>query len=213
MNMAGYCIFDDEAVSAAAKQEIIRRYYSALCGCKRGVLSEDQEIKAEFLMNTCGVSAADRPVVAAALDKSNATGGEPAMAIQLHDDRMITGKTSGMLGAAAGALLNALKAFGGIHQEIDLISPIVIQPIQDLKVKHLGNNNPRLHSDEILIALSICAATNPTAALALRQLPKLSGCEAHSSVILSRVDLDVYRRLGINITCEPQYESNRLYHK
>ena len=135
------------------------------------------------------------------------------MAIQLHDDRMITGKTSGMLGAAAGALLNALKAFGGIHQEIDLISPIVIQPIQDLKVKHLGNNNPRLHSDEILIALSICAATNPTAALALRQLPKLSGCEAHSSVILSRVDLDVYRRLGINITCEPQYESNRLYHK
>jgi len=135
------------------------------------------------------------------------------MAIELPDGRIITGKTSDMLGAAAGALLNALKELAGIHHEIDLISPIVIQPIQDLKTRNLGNNNPRLHSDEILIALSICAATNPTAALAFRQIPRLSGCEAHSSVILSRVDMEIYRRLGINITCEPQYQSNRLYHK
>lgn len=213
VNMAGYCIFDDEAVCAAAKQEIIRRYYSTACGCKRGILSEDQQIKSEMLMNACGVTAADRHVVKAALDRSEATGGDPAMAIELPDGRIITGKTSDMLGAAAGALLNALKELAGIHHEIDLISPIVIQPIQDLKTRNLGNNNPRLHSDEILIALSICAATNPTASLAFRQIPRLSGCEAHSSVILSRVDMEIYRRLGINITCEPQYQSNRLYHK
>jgi len=213
VNMAGYCIFDDDAVCDAAKQEIIRRYYTASCGHKRGTLSEEQEIKTEYLMNACGVSAADRPVVAASLEKSEETG-EPAMAIALSDGRMITGKTSKLVGAAAGGLLNALKALGGIHQEIDLISPVVIRPIQDLKTGHLGNNNPRLHCDEILIALSICAATNPTAARALQQLPKLRGCEAHSSVILSRVDMDIYKKLGINITCEPRYQqNNRLYHK
>ena len=213
VNMVGNCIVDDEAVRFASRQEIIRRYYSTACGCKRGILSEDQQIKSEMLMNACGVTAADRHVVKAALDRSEATGGDPAMAIELPDGRIITGKTSDMLGAAAGALLNALKELAGIHHEIDLISPIVIQPIQDLKTRNLGNNNPRLHSDEILIALSICAATNPTAALAFRQIPRLSGCEAHSSVILSRVDMEIYRRLGINITCEPQYQSNRLYHK
>ena len=135
------------------------------------------------------------------------------MAIQLPDDRILTGKTSDLLGASASALLNALKMLGGIHDAIDLISPIVIEPIQHLKTRHLGSQNPRLHSDEILIALSICAATNPTAALALRQLDKLRGAEAHSSVILSRVDSDMYRKLGINFTCEPQYQSKNLYHK
>ncbi len=214
VNMAGYCIFDDEVVSAAARQEIIRRYYTTLCGCKRGVLPEDQAIKAEYIMNSCGVSAEDRPVVGAALARSDETDGEPAMAIQLNDDTIVTGKTSDLLGAASGALLNALKALGGIHHEIDLISPIIIQPIQNLKLKILGNQNPRLHSDEILIALSICAATNPTAELALKQLGKLRGCEAHSTVMLSRVDLSTFRKIGINITCEPVYQhKNLLYHK
>ncbi len=212
VNMAGYCIFDDEAVCAAARQEIIRRYYTALCGCKRGTLPADQEIRSEYIMNRCGATPADRSVIAAALKKAEETG-EPAMAIELPDGRMITGKTSALLGASAAALLNALKAIGGIHDRIDLISPIVIAPIQKLKTRHLGNQNPRLHSDEILIALSICAATNPTAAHAMEQLDKLKGAEAHSSVILSRVDSDTYRKLGINFTCEPRYQSNNLYHK
>ena len=212
VNMAGYCIFDDEAVCAAARQEIIRRYYTALCGCKRGTLPADQEIRSEYIMNRCGATPSDRPVIDAALQKAEETG-EPAMAIELPDGRMITGKTSPLLGASAAALLNALKALGGIHDGIDLISPIVIAPIQKLKTRHLGNQNPRLHSDEILIALSICAATNPTAAHAMEQLDKLKGAEAHSSVILSRVDGDTYRKLGINFTCEPRYQSNNLYHK
>lgn len=212
VNMAGYCIFDDDAVCAAARQEIIRRYYTALCGCKRGTLPADQEIRSEYILNRCGATPADRPVIAHALEKAEETG-EPAMAIQLPDDRIVTGKTSDLLGASASALLNALKMLGGIHDAIDLISPIVIEPIQHLKTRHLGSQNPRLHSDEILIALSICAATNPTAALALRQLDKLRGAEAHSSVILSRVDSDMYRKLGINFTCEPQYQSKNLYHK
>ncbi|MEG1524021.1 MAG: DUF1846 domain-containing protein [Clostridia bacterium] len=212
VNMAGYCIVDEQAVDNAAKQEIIRRYYQAMCACKRGLLSRDQEIKAEMIMNRADISSADRPVVAAALARAASTG-EPAMAIELSDGRMITGKTSELLGASAGALLNALKTLAGIHHEIDLISPIVIQPITELKQKHLGCVNPRLHSDEVLIALSICAATNPTAALAMRQLPKLVGCEAHSSVILSRVDMDTYRKLGIDYTCEPEYETDKLYHK
>lgn len=214
VNMAGFCIFDDAVVCDAAKQEIIRRYYSTICGCKRGILSESQEVKAEFIMNTCGISRQDRAVVDVALKRSAETNDLPALAIQLDDNSFVTGKTSALIGAAAGALLNALKLLGGIHQEIDLISPIVIEPIQDLKTKYLGNENPRLHCDEILTALSICAATNPTAARAFAQIPKLRGCEAHSTVILSRVDMSVYNKLGINITCEPNYQqSNRLYHK
>ena len=151
-------------------------------------------------------------MVGAALARAEETGG-PAVAIQLDDGRIVTGKTSPLLGASAAALLNALKELGGIHHDIHLISPIVIEPIQVLKINHMGNRNPRLHTDEILIALSICAATNPTAALALEQLPKLKGCEAHSSVILSRVDENVFSKLGISLTCEPQYQTKKLYHK
>ena len=213
VNMAGYCITDDDAVCEAAKQEIIRRYYHAMCDCKRGLLSKDQEIKSELIMNKVGATRDDRPVIQAALVRAETTG-EPAVAIQLDDGRMITGKTTSLLGASASALLNALKALADIQHEIDLISPIIIQPIQELKIHSFGNTNPRLHSDEVLIALSICAATNPTAALAMRQLPKLRDCEAHSSVILSRVDADTYRKLGVNFTCEPEYQSsNKLYHK
>lgn len=133
--------------------------------------------------------------------------------MQLPDGRIITGKTSNLLGASAALLLNALKALGGIKDDMHLISPIIIGPIQDLKIKHLGNHNPRLHTDEILIALSICAATNPTADLAMRQLSKLRGCEAHSSVILSGVDVATFRKLGVNLTCEPRYQTKKLFHK
>lgn len=212
VNMAGYCIVDDEACRKAAKQEIIRRYYAESCAHRQGLSDGSGSYKCKLLMNQAGVSEADRPVVARALEKAAATG-QPTGALELPDGTIVTGKTSPLLGASAALLLNALKALGGIQDDMHLISPIIIEPIQDLKTRHLGNHNPRLHSDEILIALSICAATNPTADLAMRQLPKLRGCEAHSSVILSSVDSATFKKLGINLTCEPQYQSKKLFHK
>ena len=212
VNMAGNCIIDDEACCRAARQEIIRRYYSAMCEQRQGNGSEEVVYKVELLMNKAGITSEDRPVIARALCRAEETG-MPAAAVELPDGRIITGKTSSLLGASAAVLLNALKALGGIQKDIHLISPIVIEPIQNLKIKHLGNRNPRLHTDEILVALSISAATNPTAELALRQLPKLRGCEAHSSVILSHVDEGTFRKLGVNLTCEHQYQSKKLYHK
>ena len=212
VNMAGYCITDDDAVCYAAKLEILRRYYQARCARKRGLAPEEQEVKSEMIVNRCGVTAADRPVIRAALDRAEQTG-NPAAAIELDDGRIVTGKTGEMLGASAASLLNALKTLAGINHRIDLISPIIIEPMQTLKIRNFGNQNPRLHSNEVLLALSICAATNPTAALAMEQLPRLRGCEAHSSVILSRVDAETFRNLGLNMTCEPEYQSGGLYHK
>ena len=212
VNMAGFCIVDDEACCEASRQEIIRRYYSSQARLRQGKLAEEEVRKVELLMSKASVTLEDRPVVAPVRRLAEETG-LPAAAIQLPDGRVVTGKTSTLLGASSAALLNALKALGGIHDAIHLISPIVIEPIQKLKTTHLGSVNPLLHTDEILLALSICAATNPTAELALRQLPKLRHCEAHSSVILSHVDEDTFRRLGLNLTCEPQYQTNKLYHK
>ena len=157
-------------------------------------------------MKKAGVTIHDRKVVSPALQKAALTGA-PAAAMELPDGTIVTGRTSDLLGAASALLLNALKVLGGISDDIRLISPVIIEPIQHLKVDHLGNRNPRLHSDEVLVALSICAATDPKAALAMRQLPLLEGLEAHSSVILSSVDEKVFRRLGVNITCEPIYET------
>ncbi len=206
VNMAGNCIFDDEAVSEASRQEIVRRYYTALCGQRQGTISEEIVYKLELLMKKAGISIHDRKVVSPALQKAALTGA-PAAAMELPDGSIVTGKTSDLLGASSALLLNALKRLGGISDDIHLISPVIIEPIQHLKVDHLGNRNPRLHTDEVLIALSICAATNPTAELAMEQLNKLRGCEVHSSVILSQVDEKVFRRLGVNITCEPKYEN------
>ena len=211
VNMAGFCITDDEVVCRASEQEIIRRYYSTRCTLRQGLAERSEVYRLELIMNQLGISQADRPVVEAALNRAEATGG-PAVALQMANGQIVTGKTTSLLGASAAMLLNALKELGGIHHDIHLISPIVIEPIQVLKTKHMGNNNPRLHTDEILIALSICAATNPTAALAMKQLSKLQGCDAHSTVILSRVDENVFHKLGINITCEPQYQTKKLYH-
>ena len=211
VNMAGFCITDDEVVCRASEQEIIRRYYSTRCALRQGLAERSEVYRLELIMNQLGISQADRPVVEAALNRAEATGG-PAVALQMANGQIVTGKTTSLLGASAAMLLNALKELGGIHHDIHLISPIVIEPIQVLKTKHMGNNNPRLHTDEILIALSICAATNPTAALAMKQLSKLQGCDAHSTVILSRVDENVFHKLGINITCEPQYQTKKLYH-
>ena len=211
VNMAGYCITDDEACREASKQEIIRRYYAAACSLRQGLGTPEEVRKIELIMNSIGLSADDRPVVAKALEKAEKTGG-PAVAIELPDGKIITGKTSSLLGASSACLMNALKYLAGIDKKLLLIAPGVIEPIQHLKVEHLGNHNPRLHTDELLIALSICAVTNPLVELAIDQLDKLRGCEAHSTVILSRVDENLFSKLGVNITYEPRYQAKKLYH-
>lgn len=211
VNMAGFAISDNDAVCAAANQEIIRRYYSALCGVRQGLSEQSEVTKIELIMNRAGVSAENRPVVKAALAKAEATGA-PATAVELPDGTLVTGKTSSLLGASSSMLLNALKILGGIPDDIELLSPTIIEPIQRMKTGLLGNHNPRLHTDEVLIALSICAATNGTAKKALEQVPLLRGLEAHSSVILSRVDEQTFRKLGVNLTCEPKYQTKKLYH-
>ena len=212
VNMAGNCIIDDEVCCEASRQEIIRRYYNALNDNLLGRLETDAVYKLELLMNQAGVSSENRRVAVEARKVAQETG-NPAAAIELPDGTIVTGKTSALLGASSAAVLNALKYLGNIADEILLISPIVIEPIQKLKINNLGNRNPRLHSDEILIALSISAATNPTAALALEQLHKLAGCEVHSSVVLSQVDSSVFRKLGMNLTYDPVYQTKNLYHK
>ena len=211
VNMAGYCITDDEACREASKQEIIRRYYAAACSLRQGLGTPEEVRKIELIMNSIGLSSDDRPVVAKALEKAEKTGG-PAVAIELPDGTIITGKTSSLLGASSACLMNALKYLAGIDKKLLLIAPGVIEPIQHLKVEHLGNHNPRLHTDELLIALSICAVTNPLVELAIDQLDKLRGCEAHSIVILSRVDENLFSKLGVNITYEPRYQAKKLYH-
>ena len=204
VNMVGNCIVDDEAARYASRQEILRRYYVALCEHKQGKASDETIRKLELLMKKAGVTPEERKVVAPALELAEKTG-KPAAAIELPDGTIITGKTSDLLGASSALLLNALKALAHMPDELHMISPVAIDPIQHLKVDHLGNRNPRLHTDETLIALSISAATNPTAELAMEQLSKLRGCDVHSSVILSQVDEKIFKRLGVNLTCEPRY--------
>ena len=211
VNMVGNCIVDDEAVKAAAREEIVRRYYAALCNRRKGMGSDEEVNIIDLLMKQAGVSVEDRPCIAAAVAKAEATNA-PAAAIQLNDGRIVTGKTSPLLGASSAALLNALKALADIPDDVHLISPIVIEPVQKLKVECLGNHNPRLHMDEILVALSICAVTDEHAAAAMAKIKELSGCEAHSSVILAPTDEAVFRKLGIHLTCEPQYQTKKLYH-
>ncbi len=210
VNMVGNCIIDDEAVTEASKLEIIRRYYTALCGQMEGLVSRDIVFKLEILMKKAGISPEIRKVIAKANEKAEETNA-PAAAIELPDGRIVTGKNSSLLGASAALLLNSLKVLAGIDDSIHLIAPEIIEPIQHLKVDHLGNRNPRLHTDEILIALSICAATSPTAELAMQQLDKLRGCEAHSSVMLAQIDEKTFKKLGVNITCEPKYQTKKLY--
>ncbi|HEZ7986198.1 MAG TPA: DUF1846 domain-containing protein [Ruminococcus sp.] len=206
VNMAGNCIIDDKAVCKAAADEIIRRYYVGMCDFKKGLISEDEVYKLELLMKQVNVTVDDRKVVAAALEREEETGA-PAAAMELTDGTILTGKTSNLLGAVSALLLNALKYFAGLDHEVLLMSPNVIEPIQNLKVQHLGNNNPRIHTDETLLALSICAATNENAKRAMDQISKLRGCEVHSTVILSPVDERIFKRLGINLTCEPKYQA------
>jgi uncharacterized protein (UPF0371 family) len=212
VNMAGYCIVNDEDCRKAANQEIIRRYYSAMCERRKGEGTDTAVNKIKLLMEKAGLSIGDRPVVAAANIRAEETG-NPAAAMELPDGTIMTGKTSTLLGASSALILNALKYLAGIDDSVKLISPQVIEPIMDLKVRYLGNHNPLLHIDEILIALSIEALTNPAAKDAYAQLPNLAGTEVHSSVILSQVDVGVFKKLGVNLTCEPRYQSKKLFHQ
>lgn len=210
--MAGYAIVDDDICRQASKDEIIRRYYAARCDLRRGTGSEAAVEKIELLMRQTGIGIEDRPAVAAAQARAEETG-RPAVSIQLPDGRLVTGRTSDLLGPSAAALLNAVKSICNMPRESNLIARSVIEPIQKLKVGILGNHNPRLHSDEVLVALSISAAMSGEAERAVKHLVDLRGCEAHSTVILSQVDADIYRKLGINLTCEPNYQTKRLYHR
>ena len=202
VNMAGFCIVDDDACRDASRGEILRRYYDAQCDARKGRVSKEVVGKIELLMSKLGLSVEDRKAVVPALQKSEKTGA-PAVAIELSDGVIVTGQTGKLLGASAAALLNALKSLGGIPDKIQLISPTVIQPIQKLKVDHMGAANPRLHTNEVLMALAICAASDETAKLAMEQLGKLKGSEVHSTVILSDVDLKTFKSLGLRVTCEP----------
>ncbi len=212
VNMVGFCIDDNDACVEASNQEIIRRYYTAMCEARKGDATEAPVQKISMLMEKAGISIADRPVVASANIKAEQTG-NPAAAMQMEDGKIITGKTSSLLGASSAMLLNALKYLAGIDDKEALISPSFIQPIQNLKLDHLGDHSSLLHLNELLIVLSIAAVNDPRAKAAFDQLDRLKGLEAHSSVILSQIDSGVFKQLGIHLTCEPRYENNNLYHK
>ena len=212
VNMAGYCIVDDDVCREASKQEIIRRWYEAAVQERQGLANGGETHKIELIMNSLDLSSNDRPVVSAALEKEQLTGG-PAMAMELPNGAMITGKTSDLLGAASACLINALKNLAGVDKSVILMDPGIIQPIQKMKVEHLGNHNPRLHLDELLIALSICALTSEDAEKTIKALDQLKGSQAHSTVILSSDDINVLKKLGVDITFEPRYQVKKLYHK
>ncbi len=212
VNMAGYAICDDEVCKCASKQEIIRRYYQSLCDKRKGLIDDAPVVKLESLMNQAGITEKDRPVIAAACERAEREGA-PAAALELPDGTIVTGGTTSLLGCSAALLLNALKKSAGIPSDRHLIPPAVIEPVQSLKTKTLGGNNPRLHTDEVLIALSISSMTNTDAARAMEELPKFVNLEAHCSVILSQVDASIFKKLGINLTCSPVYQTKKLYHK
>lgn len=206
VNMAGNCIIDDEACCEASRMEIIRRYYTAMNKIAKEDGGENELYKIELLMKQAKITPADRKVTVAAMDRANKLG-VPTAAMELPDGTIVTSKTSDLLGASAALLLNALKQLAQIDHDRKLISPEVIEPIQKLKTGYLGAKNPRLHTDEVLIALSVTAASDPIAKLAMEQMPKLSGCQMHTSVMLSDVDSKTLKRLGVDLTCEPVRES------
>jgi len=212
VNMIGSCIMDEDACCSASLQEIVRRYYKALCDRRKGIGTDETVFKLELLMKQAGITAEIRPVIAAAEAAEEETG-LPAVAIELPNGQIVIGGTSELMGPSAAGLLNALKALSGIPRHYHVISRSALEPIQKLKIQCLGSRNPRLHSDEILIALAISASFNDMAVPAIEQLGTLKGCEAHSTVILSGPDADVYNRLGLRVTCTPKYQTKALYHK
>lgn len=211
VNMAGYAIVDDEVCCQASEQEIIRRWFTARCGLKQGVTEASEVKKLDMLMNERNLKDTDRPPVAKAREIAANTNA-PAACIYLDDEKFVTGKTTELLGSSSAAMLNALKLLAGIDDSIKLIAANVITPIQDLKVKHLGSSNTLLHLDQVLIALSICALTDENAKKALEQLDNLKGAQVHSSVILSKEDESTFKKLGMHVTCDAEYQTDKLYH-
>ncbi|MCR5372871.1 MAG: DUF1846 domain-containing protein [Solobacterium sp.] len=212
VNLVGFCITDDDAAVEAAKREIIRRYYNALVDLRSQRVNENTVSKIQLLMNDLGISPNDRAAAVAARNKAELTGA-PALALELTDGRIITGKTSSLFGPSAAVIVNAIKALAHIDKQTLLIDPEYVIPIQHLKINNLGNHNPRLHSDELLIALALTAQTNPNTALAMSKLSDLQGAEGHSTVILPEEDASVFRKLGVNITCDPVYQQKKMYHR
>ena len=211
VNMAGYCICDDEVCRQASRQEMIRRYLDAAVEVKKGELPLSVLSKHDILLHDADITLSERPVIQKSLDKATVTG-EPAVAIELNDGRIITGKTSILLGASAAAVLNALKVLAGLDDDEKIIAPEIIKPIEDLKINNLGSHNPRLHIEEVLIALSVSSVTNPHAKMALDKLGELKNAQAHSTVILSSVDRVTFKKLGMNVTSEAVYQVKKLYH-
>ena len=212
VNMAGYAIVDDDACRDAARLEIVRRYFAAAVHLKRTGTGEEQVERLRSIMNRAGVTPDLSPARAVALEKEAATGA-PAGAMVLPDGHVVTGKTGDLLGAASALLMHALKAVTGVDETIPVIDDAAIEPICRLKTEHLNSVNRRLHSDETLIALSITSATSPVAARVIDGLKQLRGCDAFFSVIISSTDEALYRKLGINVCCEPKYERVSLYHR
>lgn len=212
VNLVGSCISDDEACRDAAKQEVIRRYYKAVVAEHRDDLDPVESGRIAIIMGRLGIDTRVRSTVEPALRIERKTKA-PAAAIELADGRIITGKTTELLGCSSAMLLNALKALAGIDDRVQLLSPDAIKPIQDLKTKHLGSRNPRLHTDEVLIALSVSASTDDHAQRALAELKNLRGCDVHTTTILGTVDEDIFRNLGVYVTSEPVYQVKKLYRK
>ena len=211
VNMAGNCIIDDDICCEASRQEIIRRYYEALTRLVHEDSTQEEVYKIELLMKQAKTTPEMRSVVTPCKELAQELKA-PAAAMELGDGTIVTGKTSNLLGASAALLLNAVKELGNIPHDTHLIAPSAIEPIQTLKTTYLGSKNPRLHTDEVLIALSMCAATDRNAQIALEQLPKLRGCQVHTSVMLSSVDINMFKKLGVQLTSEPLYEHKKLYH-
>ena len=211
VNMAGFCIENDEVCQEASRQEIIRRYLKALVKRREGQSNDSEVAKIDSLMKNNGIEEKERKVIAEARNKAEKTGG-PAASIELEDGSIISGKNSPLLRCNSAMILNALKHLAGIRDSVLLIPKAILEPICKLKTESLGGHNPRLHLDEILLALSISAVTNPLAGMALEQLPKLRGCQSHSTVILSEMDNGTLRKLGVDHTSDPVYETKKLYH-
>ena len=210
VNMAGNCIIDDDVCCEASNMEIIRRYYTALNKVADEDNAENEVYKIQLLMKQAKISPDDRKVTVAANKRAEKLG-VPTAAIELHDGTIITSKTSDFLGASAALILNALKYLAGVDHDEKLIQPEAIAPIQDLKVRFLGGNNPRLHTDEILIALALASITSDNAKKAINELPNLKGCQVHTSVMLSDVDKKTFKKLGIDLTSEPVKSGIKLY--
>lgn len=208
VNMAGNCIIDDEVCRNASNQEIIRRYYAAICNMAEGKTEESEVNTLSLLMQQVKITTADRKVTVAA-NKRSEKSGLPAAAIELNDGTIITSETSDLLGTCAALILNATKHLAGIDHKVKLIPAEMIEPIQDMKVNYLKGNNPRLHTDEVLVALAMLSLNDENCKKAIEQLPSLQNCQVHATVMLSEVDRKIFKKLGVDLTCDPVKKKSR----